>query len=285
MTKKKKHRIQTPSLSALDKGIYYCLIAVAVVTGLFMYPAIFGRFRRSVFENVHLLAQSNLGIIPLSFFGMLIGVGFALVIDRLRRKKQPIFGKADVKYGSPRWKSVYPIFSKQFWNNLYSNKKNLVVGFLCVIAFAFVVVSATLLGLLPRECLYDDGSIAVYNCFNERIVKYDQSDVAEIRIYTRTYYERRGPDDWGIEMKLSMKDGEVFFFPYQDFHTRDDDIRGSITGMYQIKRCFNSSIITIDGKENVEYVVRDINLNRQEADLLRSLFDVDASLSEKRPIS
>ena len=274
MAKKKKRRIQAPSLSALDKTIYYCLITASVLTGLFMYPAMIGRFRQSVFEDIHILAQNTIGIVPLGFFGMFIGGGFALIFNWLRRKKQPIFGKINIKYGPPQWKPIYPMFSKQFWFALYSDKKRMVLGGLCALALAIAVVFVTILGLSPRECLYDDGSILSYNYFNEKKAEYSHSDVEEIRIYTRTYYDRRGADDWGIEMKLSMKDGEEFFFSYRDFQTTDDKVRGSITGMYQIKVCFDPSIITIDGKENISYVARDMNLNQQEIDLLNLLFEV-----------
>ena len=273
MAKKKKRRIQAPSLSALDKGIYFCLIVSSVVAGLFLYPAIIGHFRRSVFQDTHILAQGNPGIVILGFIGMFIGGGLALAFDWLRRKKQPIFGKANINYGPPQWKPIYPLLSKQFWNNLYSNKRRLMFLLLCIPAFVFIVVSVTLLVLPVRECLYDDGSISVYNCFNEKTEEYSKSDVIGIRIYTRTYYDRRGPDDWGIEIKISMNDGEDFFFSYRDFQTMDENIRGSITGMYQVKMSFDPSIITIDGKENVAYVALDMYLNQEEIELLYLLFD------------
>lgn len=273
MAKKKKCRIQAPSLSALDKGIYYCLIVFSVVAGLFLYPAIIGNFRKSIFQDTHILAQGNPGIVILGFFGIFIGGGLALAFDLLRRKKQPIFGKANIKYGPPQWKPVYPLLSKQFRNNLYSNKRRLMFLVLCILVFVFVVVSVTSLVLPLRECLYDDGSISVYNSFNEKTAEYTKSDVVEIRIYTRTYHDRLGPDDWGIEMKISMNDGEDYFFSYSDFQTLDENIRGSITGMHQIKTSFDPSIITIDGKENVAYVVRDMHLNQQETELLYLLFD------------
>ena len=273
MAKKKKRRIQAPSLSALDKGIYYCLIVSSIVAGLFLYPAIIGNFRRSIFQDMHILAQGNPGIVILGFFGMFIGGGLALALDWLRRRKQPIFGKANIKYGPPQWKPIYPVLSKQFWNTLYSNKRHLMFLLMCILALVFSVVSVTSLVLPVRECLYDDGSISVYNCFNEKTEEYSKSDVIGIRIYTRTYYDWRGPDDWGIEIKISMNDGEDFFFSYSDFQTMDENIRGAITGMYQIKMSFDPSIITIDGKENVAYVVRDMHLNQQETELLYLLFD------------
>ena len=273
MAKKKKRRVQAPSLSALDKGIYYCLIACSIIVGLFLYPALIGNFRSSVFQDTHILAQSTPSTVILTFFGMFIGGGFALSFNWLRRRKQPIFGKTNVKYGPPQWKPVYPLLSKQFWNNLYSNKRRLMIGVLCILTFVFVVVIVTSLGSPPRECLYDDGSISVYNVFNENTAEYRQSDVTEIRIYTRTYHKRRGLDDWGFEIKISMNDGEDFFFSYRDFQTIDDSIRGSITGMYQIKMCFDPSIITIDGEESLAYVARDMHLNQEEIELLYMLFD------------
>lgn len=272
----KKRRKQAPSLSALDKAIYCCLITASVAAGLFLYPAIIGYFRRSVFEDNHVLAQNNVAIVPLGFLGIFIGGGFALTFDWLRRNKQPIFGKSSIKYGPPQWKQAYPIFSKQFWNNILCDKKRMMTGGMCVLVFAFLIVIATSLGLPPRECLYDDGSITVYNCFNEKMAEYSRLDVEEIQFFTRTYHDRLGPDDWGIEMKLSMKDGEVFFFSYSDFQTLDDDIRGSITGMYQLKMSFDPSIITIDGKENIAYAACDMDLNQQETELLYLLFGVTA---------
>ncbi len=166
MAKKKKRPMKAPGLSRLDRGIYYCLIACSCVTGLFLYPMIIGNFRQSVFRDTHILAQGNPGNVILIFFGMFIGGGFALFFDWMRRKRQPIFGKAGIQYGPPQWKSVYPLLSKQFL------------------------------------------------------------------------------------------------------------VHVSFTGMTQIKACFDLSIITLDGEGYLSSVVRDMDLNKQEAELLYLLFDV-----------
>ena len=272
---KKKRRLQAPSLSALDRGIYYSLIACSLVAALFLYPVIIGRFRQSVFEDTHILAQNNPGMVILCVWGLFAGGGFGLGLDWLRRKKQPIFGKSNVRYGPPQWKPVYPLFSKRFWSNLASRKKLLATVIICAVVFLLSVGASILLGLPPRECLYDDGSIRVYNCLNVCTDRYSSSDVEEISIFTRTYYNRGGPDDWGIVIKMSMNDGEDFFFSYNDFQTLDDNIRGCLTGINQVKACFDSQIIMIDGEENLPYVVQDMNLNEHEIEQLYLLFDTE----------
>ncbi len=274
MAKKKKRAMKAPGLSRLDRGIYYCLIACSCVTGLFLYPVIIGNLRQSVFRDTHILAQGNPGNVILIFFGMFIGGGFALFFDWMRRKRQPIFGKAGIQYGPPQWKSVYPLLSKQFLGHVSFRKKHLAIGVLCFFVFVFVVLFVTSLGLHPRECLYDDGSILVYNCFNEKTAEYSQGDVAGIRIYTQADRKRRGHKRWGIEMEISMNDGETFFFSHGDFQMRNEMIHGSITGMTQIKACFDLSIITLDGEGYLSSVVRDMDLNKQEEELLYLLFDV-----------
>ena len=275
MAKKKKRRIQAPSLSKLDKGIYYCLTACFFAAAIFLYPVIVGTFRRSVFENRHILAQNNTGIVIPVFFCMFLFLGFAVGIDWLRRKKQPIFGKSNVQYGPPQWKPIYPLLSKPFWKNLCSNKKSLTISVLCTMLLLAIMTAVTALGLPPRECLYDDGRILAYNCLNEETEKYSPSDVE--RILISTYRSGgRGSRPWGIEIKISMRDGKEFLFRDRDFQTLDDHIRGSLTGMHRIKSCFDPGIITCFGENNIPDVIRDKDLNEQEAEMLYLLFDMNA---------
>ena len=269
MAKKSKRRAQAPSLSALDKGIYWVLIACSFAACLFLYPAIIGNFRQSVFEDAHILAQNSQGTAVLVFFGLFLGLGLALVFNRLRRMKQPIFGKPDVTYGPPQWKPVYPLVSRQF----RTDKKRVITGSLCVLALLSLTVSVTVLGLQPRQCLHDDGSVAVYNCFGDRTAQYSRSDVSGVRICTRLYRDRKTLDDWGIQMEITMKDGEVFFFTQQTFRGLDEEIHGALTGMAQIKASFDPAMITLEGQEQLPGVARDMNLTPEETELLYLLFD------------
>lgn len=273
MAKKKKRRIQTPSLSPLDKGIYYALIAIFFVVGLFMFPAFIGSYRRSVFQNQSILAINSPGIFPMVIIGAVLGCGCALLMYWLLQRKQPIFGKADITYGPPQWKPVYPIFSKQFWRIAISNKKRLIA--ICSAALLIILIVSVLSSLFlpPRNCLLDDGSIEIYNFRNENTTTYNASDVESLRIYTRVF-SRKGADDCGIEMEVTMRDGERFWFSYRDFRAGSNDIRGSIAGMHHIKSCFDPSIVVLEEQVDIQAVIDSMNLNQQEIELLYELFDI-----------
>lgn len=273
MAKKKKRRIQTPSLSPLDKGIYYVLIAVFIVAGLFIFPAIIGSYRRSVFQNQSILAINSLGILPVLVLGCILGWGCALLMYWLLQRKQPIFGKANFTYGPPQWKPVYPIFSKQFWRIAISNKKWLIAVCSATLLIVLIVPVLTSFCLPPRQCLLDDGSIEIYNSLNENTATYNASDVVGLKIYTRVF-SRKGADSYGVEMELTMRDGERFWFSYQDFRAGSNDIRGSIAGMHHIKFCFDPSIVVLEEQVDIQAVIDSMDLNQQEIELLYDLFDI-----------
>ena len=223
---------------------------------------------------MHILAQNSTGIVPQGFLGLIVGSGLVLLLNSLRINKQPFFGKPNTQYGPPQWKPIYPLFSIAFWNAFFAKKKRAACILAAWILFLLIILAVTCLTIAPRECLHDDGSVLIYNVFNENTAAYHPSDVVQVKISTREFYDRRSPDDWGIEIKITTQDSESFFFDYHSFQRTNPDIHGSISGMLQIKSCFDPSMISLEGKENLEYVIRDMNLNQQEADMLNLLSDV-----------
>ena len=274
MAKKKKRRIQAPSLSGLDKGIYYFLMGCCVFFSFLPLAPMLIHSQGLFFEDSHMIAQLHTGLGFSVFLNLFAGFSLAIILDWLRRKKQPIFGKSHITYGPPQWKNIYPLTHKQFWTNLWANKKRLAVGILCSFVIVSLIVSAALFGSVPRQNLYDDGHIEVYNHSNTQTSSYTPSDVAQIRIYTRGYHNRhRRPDTWGIEIEISMKDGEHFFFSYQNFLSWDDEIHGALSGISQIKAIFDPSIIIIEGTQDLQRVIWDMDLNQEEALLLYQIFE------------
>ena len=274
MTKKKKQKPKTPSLSKLDKTIYYILIAISCAASIFLAPIVIANFEKSVFEDPHILAQNGSAMIIFIFATLFAGAGFALLFDWLRRKRQPIFGKSDVNYITYA-KPLYPLFSKQFWENMFRSKKKASLFGCCIlffILFIFIIPPITKLTLTPRNRLYDDGSIEVRNCLNEITEQYSPSDVEEIKFYTQLYQERRRKHtkySWRFEIKISMQDGKSFLFLYGDFQ--------SMEAVYQAKNCFSPDVVTVEGEENIESVIQDMNLDEHESELLYRIFEISLS--------
>ena len=273
MAKKKKRRIQAPSLSSLDKGIYCVLIVVFVILGIFLYPLLFNKFYDSVFLNKRILAINSPGMV-LTIFGLFLGGGLAGLMYWLMHKKQPVFGKGTITYGPPQWKPVYPLFSKQFWSFAFKDKKRMAVVLIATTLIVVILISVTALGLQPRECLLDDGGILVYNCLGQNVATYNASDVVQVRIYTRMISSRGIRNHWGIELAITMRNGECFYFGTNDAWSYTADIPGHIAGMNHIKSCFDPNIVRLEGQENLQKVINYRHLDQQQIDLLYELFDV-----------
>lgn len=273
MAKKKKRRVQAPSLSSVDRFIYWLLVVLSCTAGIFGYPIVMGSFRTKIFQDANILAQSNPGLVILGFFGLILGGGLAMGFDALRRRKQPIFGKNGIQYGPPQWKAVYPLFSRAFWKRFLNDRKRITRNTVVAVLLIAVSACATALGVPPRDCLYDDGSIAVYDCMNQNTRSYTASDVSKVKILTYAFHDHNGFDDWALQLRLTMEDGEMFVFSYRDFRAGSDDIHGAISGIRQIKACFDPEIVSLEGAEYLSNVIRDMHLNQDEIELLHSLFE------------
>jgi hypothetical protein len=274
MAKKKKRKIQAPSLSPLDKGIYCVLIAAFIILGIFLYPLLLNRFHDSVFLDKRILAISSPGTIMV-ILGLIMGSVLAGLMYWLMDNKQPIFGKHTISYGPPQWKPVYPLFSKQFWSIAFKDKKRMAVVLIATTLIVVILISVTALGLQPRECLLDDGGILVYNCLGQNVATYNASDVVLVRIYTRMFASGRSHrDDWGIEMAIKMRNGECFYFGTNNAWSYTADIPGHIAGMNHIKSCFDPNIVVLEGQDDLQKVIEYRHLDQQQIDLLHELFDI-----------
>ena len=272
MAKKKKRKIQAPSLSPLDKGIYCVLIAAFIILGIFLYPLLLNRFHDSVFLDKRILAISSPGTIMV-ILGLIMGSVLAGLMYWLMDKKQPIFGKHTISYGPPQWKPVYPLFSKQFWSIAFKDKKRMAVVLIATTLIVVILMSVTALGLQPRECLLDDGGILVYNCLGQNVATYNASDVVQVRLLTRRY-SSRSRDSWGIEMAIRMRSGECFYFGTIDAWSYTADIPGHIAGMNHIKSCYDPDIVVLEGQDDLQKVINYRHLDQQQIDLLYELFDI-----------
>ena len=266
MAKKKKQKSKAYRLSKTDKRIYKILTVLSPICSIILTVMGIYKLQQAAFEDTRLLAQKHPGLLISLFSGIAAGFVIAVLLHELKEKKQPIFKAPDLP--SSVGASTAPIFSRRFWKALCSDRKKSAAG-LCAIFLTAGLPLIALLSLNPKKCLYDDGSFSVYNILNENTEQYSVADVEEVIISTplhrshrrrHTVYRRR------YEIKISMQNGKSFLLLYGDFQ--------SMEGVYQTKNCFPADLITIEGEENIESVIQDMNLNQRECELLYQIFDL-----------
>ena len=259
----KKKKSKLPPLSKKDKNIYKLLFILSFVLSGIAILVSNAYFRRVQFEDPRVVAQHNYGTLFLMFLYFIAGMGFAAFFDRLKNKKQPIFGNPEVNYTAFQ-KPLYPIFSKKFWKALFLNKKKLSTFVICTLLVTFSLSLATSLNLKPRECLYDNGSISTYNSFDEAKKQYTVEDATEAKIYIHKQRAGKRRYKRSVQMQISMYDGKTFSFSYIDFRTIED--------IDLAKKLFDPKIIVIEDQEHIERAIRDMELDAEEAEWIYKIF-------------
>jgi hypothetical protein len=185
----KKKKSKLPPLSKKDKNIYKFLFVLSFILSGVAILISNAYFRRVQFEDPHVVAQHNYGTLFLMFLYVFTGMIFAAFFDRLKNKKQPIFGNPEVNYTAFQ-KPLYPIFTQKFWKALFLNKKKLSAFVICTLLIMFSLSLATSLSLKPRECLYDNGNVFTYNSFDEVKKQYTVEDATEIKIHIPNSFQK-----------------------------------------------------------------------------------------------
>ena len=260
----KKKKSKLPPLSKKDKNIYKFLFILSFVLSGIAILVSNAYFRRVQFEDPRVVAQHNYGTLFLLFLYFIAGMGFAAFFDRLKNKKQPIFGNPEVNYTAFQ-KPLYPIFSKKFWKAQFLNKKKLSTFVICALLITVTLSLATSLSLKPRECLYDNGSVSTYNSFDEVKKQYTVEDATEVKIYIPKQRAGKRRYKRSVQMQISMHDGKTFFFSYSDFRTIED--------IELAKNCFDPKIIVIKDQEHIERAIRDMELDAEEAEWIYKIFE------------
>lgn len=265
MANKKKRRPQTPSLSPFDQGLYILLDILSPVICILGFASLIGTYRKCILQDPRVLALSgaNGGLMML---GLVLGGCLLTLFETLRQKKQPIFGKSGIRYGPPRYKCVYPLFSRAFWKFHRQKVLPVLAG---ILALVMVLGIVTVMALPLRTCLFDDGSIVSYNSRNEEVCRYEASDITEIRVHTDTIH-RKGLDDWTFGIRLTTDKGSSYDFLYSEF--RHDDLE--IRNMLRIKALLAHAALRIDDASRLPTVVKDQNLTPEETELLYELFEI-----------
>lgn len=266
----------------LDKAIYifgWILNAVICFSSVFLFIWVQDTVAFSdPSVTAYRTGASMLWAFPLFFF---VIVSTNVLIIGNFSSETPIFGNKKIKYGEHPWaKDCFPLFDKRRKNaHVKPSKKRFYRKWLIIwCAVLLFVTSLAPFGLFARDCMYDDLSICSYNTFNRKSgEEYSTEDFSHLTIDTEVGFSTssRGlirlfsDPRVTISITVEMKDGNKFTFSYGDF------VNGSaLDEMQKIKDVFDSQSITVRGDNLIDEAIDDMNLNEEESQKLRSLFNV-----------
>ncbi len=273
----KKSRLQKPPLSKLDKAIYVLimLISLLIMVGgmvIFMVtiPKAIGFSEKNIVA-VNPTESLWVMILIFSFSGMTMIVA-AFGIDN----KRPIFGNKKFKPSilHPTIKT-YPIFSKEFHNNL-TDKEKLTIRITLVVLLMLFVANVVLIPftLYKRNVLSRDNEIFSYNVYNERIQEYKVEDAEKliIKIVGQGGGWRKPSPDYEISLEFVYSD-DSYVFTLDSFGPMLR--KEKLNYMLYLKGLFKDATYEIENVELMEKLVSDQRFSESEIKLVYELFDYE----------
>ncbi len=227
--------------------------------------------------SAYIRTPSSLLFLP--FLGFL-ALGCLLPLMYFFKKRKPIFGSKQIRYGEAPWKAEwYPIFGpRQKGHHLPVKtrrraRKHIRIWLICLL----IVLLLASLSLFGRLELRSGHSLVRYNVFNRQTdtIRIPE-DCTGITVFAEERHSlRRGWDlnpYWEYGLVLHLKTGEELRIDNGDLATRDGNHASKIAVMLEYKNNFSPKNTTVEGMEQMDNVIASCELNAQEAALLQELF-------------
>lgn len=265
--KKKNRKKQMPPLSWLDKFVYWVAMILSFC-GIWIILPVFLLQKYIAFQDDTVIASSEgpgiLFVIPLTIWFVAV---FACVHEAYK-KRTPLFGIKDFRYGPPRWAPKYPLFMKNKPSRYcMTEKQKVTIGILAVLS---VLCWAVLpLSVFERISLHADGSLTHYNAVNQVEEHWKSQEVHAVK-FDICLTGGKSPN-WVIELTLETEDETELYFRGGEFVGTWEE---TLENMLRIKERFSRSV-TIDGVENLDHLIEDASFTDAELELLYQLFDVN----------
>ncbi len=276
---KKKHH-NMPKLSLLDRCIYWfiflilcCLWALVAALPYVMFDSI--ALSDGAVAAGHQRATVLWVLVPWMTFFLMTFILWQMPYS----ERRPLFGIRGYQYGPPRTPKIYPVFRKgnpKVWisDRQKQNRKRLALGLMILLLVSFIPYPWAFYG---RDSLYYDGSVRQYNIFNVEKVHYSSGEVASVEFRGITYTtggRYSHTRHWSVQVILTAYSGKEYVFNANDFRDSQGEVESWLTEMIALKQRYDPSIISFSGKEKLNKVVLDQNLNEAEQKLLMELFEV-----------
>ena len=278
MRKAKKKIHPMPKLGWKDQFLYWSVMAafgcIAIVS--FAYPLI---VRDNVAYGDLSVIATDRDLAPMQFLWIFLWCITAIILIVIPyRKRIPVFGRPDIKYGPPAYPRIFPLLMKdkpQYWRSpkkvAWYRKMLQIAGCLMTLWLA-VGLCFYPQSVYARADLRSNGTITVMNGHNMEEKQYRFGDVERVEVKTDyTRKKGRSTRSWYIQIAFYMKDGKIYIYRNSEFR---GDWTETLQSMLAVKdRYFG--LLTIKGEENLENVIRYQGLTEQEAALLYELFDAE----------
>lgn len=274
--KKKPRKPRMPPLGTLDKWIYGIGLAVTGVGTMgFLILGTWLSEKNAYADPRVVAANCRIAGLLLSAWCFVMFIALLNCVGRDR----PFFGRKDISYGPPKYPEIYPLMMKNApdtWRspkvaaNRRINRKILLWLAVGTLVFALAMFHG---GVNRRNVLFEDGSVAVYNGWNQETDHRERNETVEMRILTIS--QRRNKSrrvTWNVEIQIVYEE-RLFSFLAGDFR---GDWERTLNTMLKLKADFSRRGIpvVIGGTERLEDVIDDRNLGPEEVELLYRLFEV-----------
>ncbi len=278
--KKKRQKDNKPTLSKLDKAIYFAFTVIAM-SSLISLPYLIDAFRAAYFfSNPDTVAWSDrltsLWFIP-PFFVLIITI-VLFCNDRLEKRKA-IFGNKKVDYSKHNYQ-FYPVFYKgskpkrKMTESQKKERKFFVIAWLILFS---ICCGLGCLGIFGRTELKKNGQIITYSVFNNIKEQHYVSDISELEYRTYLQGVTKGYDYYTYGIKIQLKNSDEYYsFNHKDFDNTDgqstfttslDDMKYLRNTVYKDKK------ITYNKEISLNKIVEKNNMTQEEIEKLYEFFD------------
>ena len=262
--KKKRKNNNMPPLSWLDKLIYYVGIILSVCAMFGCVAVVILMSERIAYSNPEVIAYSPKWIVFLCLPASMMFLAYSFILGEQYKRKTPIFGQRDFRYGPPLYKEKYPLFMKEKPHIRMTQRQKH-----SQTVTAIVLVSATIISLFlypfsfcGRNVLLSDGHMITYNAFNRETKAYDSANVVSIAFSTDSDRHSKY-----ITVTFRMDDNGTCSFSSDLFR------ENWLNEMLTIKARYPQDMISFNESFTLDSFAYYENLSDEEIGLLYDLFN------------
>ena len=276
MRKAKKKIHPMPKLGWKDMLLYWSAMLFCAVGAVIAFCLPLVLREQIIFADPSVVATNSGAAVTNCFWIILWFITVICFILVPYRKRYPVFGRDDIQYGPPAYPRVFPLLMKnkpQYW--VSPKKKQFYKDGLQIGALVMAIWLGISLWLYPnsiyqRADLRSNGTISVIDGSNQETMLYRFGDIESVDFRILHRRNKGSPNHiWYIAVVIHCKDGE--FFRYRNTDYRGDWLE-ALEAMLMLRHLYGH-LVSTEGKENLENVVRSNGLNDLEKSLLYQLFE------------